>query len=149
MAHAPAGSVSDAAGFPRDSVLVLDADGRAGLACVQSLGAAGVEVHAGVRARGSATERSRHCHHLHREPPAEPLEGGVRWLLELDRRHEFALVVPTTEASLRWLRQLPQHHPLRTRALLASDAAIDTALDKERTRALARAASASRCLVRD
>jgi protein-tyrosine-phosphatase/predicted ATP-grasp superfamily ATP-dependent carboligase len=120
------------------AVLVLDADGRAGLACVQSLGRAGLTVHAAVRVRASATEHSRWCHRLHVQPSAEPAAGGAAWLTELDQRFGFDLVLPTTEASLRWLRRLPPTHPLRIKAVLPRDASLDAALDKEQTRELAR-----------
>jgi protein-tyrosine-phosphatase len=120
------------------AILVLDADGRVGLACVQSLGPRGHRMHVGVRRLASSTERSRWCHRVHAQPPAEPLEAGVAWLLELDARFDFRLVIPTTEASLRWLRALPEDHPLRAKAVLPSDDALDAALDKSRTSALAR-----------
>ena len=121
-----------------DKILVLDADGRAGVACLQSLGAAGHEVHVGVRKLGSLTERSRWCLQLHVQPAAEPVATGAAWLVELDQRHDFALVVPTTEASLRWLRALPESHPVRRKAVLPGDAALDAALDKSATSAIAR-----------
>ena len=121
-----------------NKILVLDADGRAGVACVQSLGAAGHLVHVGVRKLGSLTEQSRWCHQIHAQPAAEPVEGGVAWLTALDERYQFTLVVATTEASLRWLRALHETHPVRVKAVLPSDAALDAALDKSVTIAIAR-----------
>lgn len=121
-----------------DKILILDADGRAGVACVQSLGAAGHAVHAGVRKLGSLTEQSRWCRQVHAQPPAEPVDTAVAWLLELDARHDFMLVVATTEASLRWLRTLPESHPVRRKAVLPSNAALDAALNKATTTAVAR-----------
>ena len=120
------------------TVLLLDADSRVGTACLQSLGPAGVRVHIGVRRLGAPAESSRWCHRVHVQPAAEPAESGVAWLVELDARFEFALVVPTTEASLRWLRALPQDHPVRRKAVLPSNDALDAALDKSRTAQLAR-----------
>ncbi len=121
-----------------NKILVLDADGRAGVACVQSLGAAGHVIHVGVRKLGSLTEQSRWCHEVHAQPAAEPAEGGVAWLLELDRRHDFALILATTEASLRWLRALPEDDPVRRKAVLPSNASLDAALDKAATTRIAR-----------
>ena len=118
-------------------VLVLDADGRSGLACVQSLGRAGIAVHAGVRSPGSLTERSRWCRVVHAQPAPEPVDGGVRWLLELDRQFSFELVLPSSESALRWLAQLPEPHSLRARAALPSNEALEAALDKERTHEIA------------
>src|SRR3982750_144392 len=119
-------------------ILVLDADGRAGVACVQSLGRLGHRVHVGVRRRGSTTEHSRWCHEVHPQPAAEPVEPAVRWLLDLDERHGFALVLATTEASLRWLQALAEDHPLRRKAVLPSNAALESALHKATTHAIAR-----------
>jgi len=121
-----------------NKILVLDADGRAGVACVQSLGAAGHVVHVGVRKLGSLAEQSRWCHQVHAQPAAEPVDAGVAWLTALDERFGFTLVVATTEASLRWLRRLPETHPVRIKAVLPSDAALDAALDKSTTTAIAR-----------
>lgn len=121
------------------SVLVLDADSRAGLACVQSLGAAGASVHAGLRKKGSLTERSRWCRATHLQPSYEPAEAALAWLSALDAEHAYALVIPATEGSLRWLRQLPESHSLRRKAQIASDASLDIALDKDRTSEQARA----------
>jgi protein-tyrosine-phosphatase/predicted ATP-grasp superfamily ATP-dependent carboligase len=121
-----------------NKILVLDADGRAGVACVQSLGAAGHVVHVGVRKLGSLTEQSRWCHEVHPQPAAEPVGGGVAWLVALDERHGFTLVIATTEASLRWLRALPEDHPVRLKAVLPSNAALDAALDKSSTLSIAR-----------
>ena len=83
------------------TVLLLDADSRVGTACLQSLGPAGHRVHVAVRRLGAPAERSRWCHRVHVQPAAEPVEAGVDWLVELDARFSFALVIPTTEASLR------------------------------------------------
>ncbi|MFL6630002.1 MAG: ATP-grasp domain-containing protein [Burkholderiaceae bacterium] len=120
-------------------VLLLDADSRVGTACLQSLGPAGHRVHVAVRRLGAPAERSRWCHRVHVQPAAEPVDAGVDWLVELDARFGFALVVPTTEASLRWLRALPEDHPVRRKAVLPSNDALDAALDKSRTAAIARA----------
>jgi len=120
------------------AILVLDADGRVGLACLQSLGPLGHHVHVGVRKLGSATERSRWCRRVHAQPAATPVATGVAWLTELDARFRFTMIVAATEASLRWLRALPEDHPVRRKAVLPSDAALDAALDKASTIALAR-----------
>jgi protein-tyrosine-phosphatase len=120
------------------AILVLDADGRVGLACLQSLGPLGHRLHAGVRKLGSPTERSRWCHRVHAQPSALPVEAGVTWLTELDARFNFTMIVAATESSLRWLRALPEEHPVRVKAVLPSNAALDAALDKARTIALAR-----------
>lgn len=120
------------------TVLLLDADSRVGTACLQSLGPAGHRVHVGVRRLGAPAESSRWCHRVHVQPAAEPVEAGVDWLVELDARFDFALVIPTTEASLRWLRALPEDHAVRCKAVLPSNEALDAALDKSATARIAR-----------
>ena len=120
------------------TVLLLDADSRVGTACLQSLGPAGHRVHVAVRRLGAPAERSRWCHRVHVQPAAEPVDVGVAWLTELDARFGFALVIPTTEASLRWLRAMAEDHPVRRKAALPGDDALDAALDKSRTARIAR-----------
>ncbi|MDE2465773.1 MAG: hypothetical protein KGO02_18975, partial [Alphaproteobacteria bacterium] len=114
-------------------VLVLDADSRAGLACVQSLGFAGAIVHASMRDKHALTAQSRWCRHIYPQPEFEPIDVALDWLLDLDARHDFVLIIPATEGSLRWLRRLPEAHPLRLKAQLPADDALDIALDKART----------------
>jgi len=142
VAHVPAERVSARTAAPKGAgpaagsvhaILLLDADSRVGVACLQSLGPHGHRLHVGVRRLGAAIERSRWCHRVHPQPAAEPIAAGVDWLVSLDARFDFALVVPTTEASLRWLRALPEDHPVRHKAVLAPDAALDAALDKSAT----------------
>ncbi len=123
--------------IPPAAVLVLDADSRAGLATVQSLGRRGVPLHVGMRAAGSLTAHSRWCTRAHSQPAAEAVDDAHAWMRDLHAEHRFVLIVPTTEASLLWLRALSPEDPLRKLALLPSDEALDIALSKERTRALA------------
>lgn len=120
-----------------DAVLVLDADSRAGLATVQSLGRRGVPLHVGVRAAGSLTAHSRWVTQIHQQPAGESVAEAHAWMRDLHAQHRFVLIVPTTEASLLWLRALSPQDPLRMLALLPSDEALDIALSKEGTRALA------------
>ncbi|MBW8823485.1 MAG: ATP-grasp domain-containing protein [Xanthomonadales bacterium] len=122
---------------PSSAVLVLDGDSRAGLAVVQSLGRRGIPLHVGVRATGSLTAHSRWSTHIHRQPAVEAVAEAHAWMRDLHAQYRFALVVPATEASLLWLRALSPQDPLRRLALLPADDALDIALSKERTRALA------------
>ncbi len=122
----------------RLAVLVLDADSRAGIGCVQSLGRLGHVVHLGVRRRGSAAEHSRHARAVHLQPRALPLPPAVAWLQHLHRQHDFALVIAATEAACRWLTALPEADALRQRAVLPSDAALQVAFDPLATVDLAR-----------
>jgi protein-tyrosine-phosphatase len=116
-----------------DRVLILDADSSAGLAATQSLGRVGREVHSAVRLTGSAIEATRWCHAVHMQPPDLPIQRAVDWLLELDRKFGYCLIIPSTEASLLWLRYLPEHHETRRKALIPGNVSIDIALDKNLT----------------
>jgi protein-tyrosine-phosphatase/predicted ATP-grasp superfamily ATP-dependent carboligase len=119
--------------IPNNRVLILDADSSAGLAATQSLGRVGREVHSAVRMAGSAIEATRWCRKVHLQPPNLPIEMAVDWLLELDRKFEYSLIIPSTEASLLWLRYLPEHHDTRRKAIIPGNASIDIALDKSLT----------------
>jgi hypothetical protein len=118
--------------------LVLDADSKAGLAAVQSLGRAGHEVHVLVRNGGSVTESSRWCHAVYRSPINRLSDNAALWLAEIDRQFNFTLIIPATENSLKWIRELDEHDPLRNKAIVPSNHALDSTLDKERTRLLAK-----------
>src|ERR1041385_5291818 len=55
-----------------------------------------------------------------------------------DQQRNYALIVPSTEASLLGLRQLDQDDPLRRKAVIPCNTALDIALDKDKTWQLAR-----------
>ncbi|HEX3156106.1 MAG TPA: ATP-grasp domain-containing protein, partial [Candidatus Angelobacter sp.] len=59
------------------------------------------------------------------------------WLREQDKLRNYTLIVPSTETSLLGLRQLDENDPLRRKAVIAGDEALDIALDKEKTWQLA------------
>ncbi len=122
------------------AILVLDADSRAGIGCVQSLGRQGHRLHVAVRRRGSPAERSRYCSAVHPQPRATPVPSVLAWLRDLHARHDFALVIATTEASCRWLLEIAQDDPLRARAVLPSNDALRIALDPVGAIAFAREA---------
>lgn len=119
--------------IPNNRVLILDADSSAGLAATQSLGRVGREVHSAIRIAGSAIEATRWCRTVHMQPPNLPIEIAVDWLLELDRKFEYSLIIPSTEASLLWLRYLPEPHNTRRKAFIPGNVSIDIALDKNLT----------------
>ena len=62
----------------------------------------------------------------------------MHWLRAQDKKRNYALIVPATEASLLGLRQLEENDPLRRKAVIPGDNALDIALDKEKTWQLAR-----------
>ncbi len=138
-AAAAAARAFDASAAPTSApgVLVLDSDSRAGLACVQSLGARGARVHAGARRDDAVVRHSRWCERFLVQPAHEPIGPALQWLRGLDAAHGYSLIVPSTEGSLRWLRALPDDDPLRRKAQLPGDRAIDAALDKAVTARMA------------
>jgi protein-tyrosine-phosphatase/predicted ATP-grasp superfamily ATP-dependent carboligase len=117
--------------------LVLDAGSPAGVETVQALGRAGLWVDATDTQPSSLAFRSRYpTHRLVQPTPARPWEF-LEWLAELDEAHGYTLIVPATEGPLFALRRLPARDPLRKKAVLPPDEALDTALDKRRTAELA------------
>src|SRR5262249_36984712 len=68
---------------------------------------------------------------------ADPREF-TEWIHSLYDEARYQLVVPATERALRALRRLDPTDVVRVRAILASDDAIDVALDKQRTWCLAK-----------
>src|SRR3989454_473918 len=72
-----------------------------------------------------------------KQPPHADHEQFISWLRALDARFHYALLIPATELSLLVFRALPQADPLRLKAVLPSDDALDVTLDKHRTWCLA------------
>ena len=119
-------------------VLVLDGHSRAALETLQSLGRAGLQVDLAAEARDCLAVHSRYVARKLRQPPQEPAADFHAWLRAQDAKRNYALIVPATETSLLGLRQLSEDDPLRGKAVIPSDKAIDLALDKEETWRLAR-----------
>jgi protein-tyrosine-phosphatase/predicted ATP-grasp superfamily ATP-dependent carboligase len=117
--------------------LVLDAGSPAGVETIQALGRAGVEVDAADTTPTSLAFRSRYPLRRLREPSPARQTEFLEWLEELDATRGYTLVVPATEGSLLAIRRLPAWDPLRTKAVLPSDDALDSALDKRQTLKLA------------
>lgn len=119
-------------------VLVLDGHSRAAVETVQSLGRAGLEIDVASESPDCTAMRSRYVARRLRQPrPALP-GAFQRWLREQDARRRYELIVPATEASLMSLRLLQESDPLRRRAVLPGNEALDVALDKLKTWQLSR-----------
>ena len=80
---------------------------------------------------------SRYISRKLRQPSQERPADFHAWLREQDKLRNYALIVPATETSLLGLRQLDEDDPLRRKAIIAADEALDIALDKEKTWQLA------------
>src|ERR1700759_5408099 len=130
MAAAQAGGMN----VNKMTVLVLDGHSRAALETMQSLGRAGVEIDLAAEAKCLAMH-SRYATRKLKQP--KPIAEFHAWLRAQDAIRHYALIVPATEASLLALRHLDENDPLRIKSVIPSNAALETALDKEKTWQLA------------
>ncbi len=117
------------------TVLVLDGHSRAALETLQSLGRAGVQVDLAAEAQDCLAMHSRYVSRKLQQPSQG--QNFETWLQEQDKLRNYTLIVPATEASLLCLRQLDENDPLRHKAVIPGDEALDVALDKEKTWRLA------------
>jgi protein-tyrosine-phosphatase/predicted ATP-grasp superfamily ATP-dependent carboligase len=120
------------------TVLVLDGHSRAALETLQSLGRAGVQVDLAAEGKDCLAMHSRYAARTLQQPPQDRVADFHAWLRAQDQQRNYALIVPSTEASLLGLRQLEEDDPLRRKAVIPSNHALDIALDKEKTWQLAR-----------
>jgi protein-tyrosine-phosphatase/predicted ATP-grasp superfamily ATP-dependent carboligase len=119
------------------TVLVLDGHSRAALETLQSLGRAGVQVDVAAEATDCLAMHSRYVGRKLRQPSQQRVADFHAWLRAQDKIRNYVLIVPSTETSLLGLRQLNENDPLRRKAVIPGDEAIDIALDKEKTWQLA------------
>src|SRR5471032_3285323 len=115
------------------SALVLDAQSRAGLETIQSLGRHGVTVHAAA-VEPCLAHRSRYLARYWSQPSGVTF---LDWVRRLDAEFNYSLIVPSTELSLLMLLPLEKDDPLVRKAVMPSRAAIETALNKWATLELA------------
>jgi len=120
------------------TVLVLDGHSRSALETLQSLGRAGVQIDVAAESKDYLAMHSRYAARTLQQPPQERIADFHTWLRAQDQKRNYALIVPSTEASLLGLRQLDEDDPLRCKAVIPSNNALDIALDKEKTWKLAR-----------
>jgi protein-tyrosine-phosphatase/predicted ATP-grasp superfamily ATP-dependent carboligase len=120
------------------TVLVLDGHSRAALETLQSLGRAGVQADVATEAKDCPAMHSRYVGRKLCQPSQERVADFHAWLRAQDKIRKYALIVPATETSLLGLRQLKENDPLRRKAVIPGNEAIDIALDKEKTWQLTR-----------
>lgn len=120
------------------TVLVLDGHSRAALETLQSLGRAGVHVDVALEAKDCLALHSRYAARKLQQPSQSRVAEFHSWLRVLDAKHNYTLIVPATEASLLGIRLLDENDPLRLKAVIPDNQALDKALDKEKTWQLAR-----------
>jgi protein-tyrosine-phosphatase/predicted ATP-grasp superfamily ATP-dependent carboligase len=134
MAAAQAGGIK-IKNMSEMTVLVLDAHSRAALETMQSLGRAGVQIDLAAATKDCLAMHSRYAARKLKQP--SQIAEFHTWLRAQDAKRNYALIVPATEASLLALRQLDENDPLRLKAVIPGNAALETALDKEKTWQLA------------
>lgn len=117
--------------------LVLDGHSRAALETLQSLGRTGVQVDIAAEGADCLAFHSRYAVNKLRQPSQSYISGFHAWLREQDQKRGYELIVPATETALLGLRALAEDDPLRRKAVLPVNHALDIALDKEKTRLLA------------
>jgi protein-tyrosine-phosphatase/predicted ATP-grasp superfamily ATP-dependent carboligase len=118
----------------RAKVLILDGHSKAAAASVLALPRK-CALHVAAMEDDCVCFASRRVAERHRQP-REP-EALRDWLRDLHAREDFDLVIPSTEASLLAVKARDLDPILRSRCVLASEASLDTALDKRRTLELA------------
>ncbi|MBZ5506251.1 MAG: ATP-grasp domain-containing protein [Acidobacteriia bacterium] len=118
------------------TVLVLDGHSRAALETLQSLGRAGLQIDLAAEAKDCLAMHSRYAARKLQQP--SQTADFHAWLRAEDKQRNYALIVPATETSLLMLRRLDESDPLRRKAVIPGNAALDIALDKEKTWQLAR-----------
>ena len=118
-------------------VLILDGHCAAATEAAQSLGRQGASVDVASEMPDCLVFRSRYVASRLNQPPSDPPDAFFLWLRQrhAERRYEF--IVPSTDVSLVLLRRLEEDDPLRLRAVLPGDAALDVAIDKIATCRLA------------
>jgi protein-tyrosine-phosphatase/predicted ATP-grasp superfamily ATP-dependent carboligase len=117
------------------TVLVLDGHSRAALETMQSLGRTGAQIDLAATTKDCLAMHSRYAARKLKQPVQ--IAEFHTWLRAQDAKRNYALIVPATEASLLALRQLNENDPLRLKAVIPGNAALETALDKEKTWQLA------------
>lgn len=119
------------------AALVLDGHSRAAVETLQSLGRNGIAVDVASEQECIAF-KSRYCRRRIIQPDSGRPEEFGEWLETVAGENQYRLIVPSTEASLRCLARILESHPVRRNAVLPSNKALATALDKRLTWELAR-----------
>ena len=119
------------------TILVLDGHSRAALETMQSLGRLGHEVDIAAESADCLAFRSRYASRKLQQPGHDRQIDFYAWLRAQNQQRNYVLIVPATELSLLGLRVLDEDDPLRRKAILAGNAALEVALDKQKTWALA------------
>jgi protein-tyrosine-phosphatase/predicted ATP-grasp superfamily ATP-dependent carboligase len=121
-----------------ERILVLDADSNAGLAVLQSLGAAGYSCVIGAKDDRAPAFASRYVSATAIYPdPLVDATAFQRWISDWVRANDVSLIIPATECTLVPLHEMRADAEVARRVAMPSKESIDAALDKERLRSLA------------
>src|SRR5690349_10400661 len=107
------------------SVLVLDGHSWAAWATLQSLWGVGMESDLAAEGKDCLAMHSRYATRKLQQPSQERVADFHAWLRTQDQKRNYALIVPATEASLLGLRQLDENDPLRRKAVVPGNDALD------------------------
>jgi len=116
--------------------LILDGHSRAALESAQALGREHMEVFAAATGPHCLLFHSRYLAHKFILSDQSDQEF-LNWLAEMDARHMFDLIIPSTEVSLRRLMALDECDERRTKAVISSNQSLEAALSKDRTMRIA------------
>ncbi len=119
-------------------VLILDGHSSAAVEAAQSLGRSGAEVDVASETQPCVVFASRYIARRLVQPPSAPTGAALEWLEAMHRERKYDAIVPCTDVGLQLMRRLDEGHPARLKAALASNRALDVALDKIATHDLAR-----------
>ncbi len=125
---------------PELGALLLDGETRQSLTCARSLGRAGVEVGVAAERRDAAPAmHSRWCRIAAILPALTgPSNAYVDELVAFLDRQPTAVVMPAYDGSIEAIRLRRDEVERRSALALASECALEVAVDKEKTLALAR-----------
>lgn len=119
-------------------ILIVGGDSSAGLAIIQSLGAAGYAcclAGAGQKHPAFASRYPR-LKAIHPDP-MDDRDGFVRWVRDMQRQHGFRLIIPPTEETMIPLHEARDQPDLAGLLAIPPASAVEIAFDKERVRVLA------------
>lgn len=119
------------------NILILGGDSSAGLAIIQSLGAAGYRCTLAGASQKHPAFASRYPYRRLIHPnPMEEQDAYVNWVKEEHEKYHFDLIIPPTEETL-----IPLHHARDEKAFnsvlaIPPAAAVELCFDKEKVREL-------------
>jgi protein-tyrosine-phosphatase/predicted ATP-grasp superfamily ATP-dependent carboligase len=119
-------------------VLILAGYCNAAVEAAQSLGRRGARITLASSDPDCVAFRSAYVSERLIEPSTLRDADAVEWLRAWDRQRRYHLIVPSNDAGLDLVRALAPDDPVRAKAIVPGDAALELAVDKHSTWALAK-----------